>query len=89
MDQESLEKVADARHIKFHCKDFYEIKKDGILHKYVDYLHETTFADQKQLPNPTIINSVNGSIDDVSRGKTLVFTAYMSENFTSTESDGI
>ena len=59
------------------------------MHKYVDYLHETKFEDQKQLPNPTIIDRVRTSHYDLPGGKTLVFTAYMAERFMSKESEDI
>ena len=59
------------------------------MHKYIEYLHETEFSEQKQLPNPTVIKSVATSQDDLPGGLTLVFSAYLQEKYTSKENEGI
>lgn len=71
------EMLGDSRYISEHCRSFHTISEGSVLDKIVHYLNDTPIGEQKQLPNPTIINPVNGG------GKMVVFTAYMQEQFMS------
>ena len=41
--------------VESNCKRLVQIKKDTILEKFIHDLNNKDVADQKQLPNPTIV----------------------------------
>ena len=56
------------------------IATNSVLHTFINELDKTPFDQQKQLPNPTMIDSilVDGVVEQ--EGKTIVFTAYLYED---------
>ena len=55
-----------------YCHKFYTIRENSVLQKFIGVMHRTAYEDQKQMPNPTVIDS------DV-----IVFTAYLKEQYSS------
>ena len=81
-DQE-IKELGDVRHVAFHCKNYVNIRDDSILAKYIVDLNETPLEEQKQQPNPTIINTVGKKPELGKKNKTVVFTSYKQETNTS------
>ena len=67
-----------------HCHKFSEIRQDSVLEKFLQQIDETGYNEQKQLPYPTVIESIENVPANTS-GKTVVFTAYLQEKFSSKE----
>ena len=76
IDVRQNEKIAEMHHFMYHCWDIMVIPKDNVLYKFISYLDQTEYEDQKQLPNPTVIDTVCKKFD-FKMGKTVVFTAYL------------
>lgn len=79
LDEQKKASIGDTRLITNHCKNLTVIQENGILSSFIEYLDKTKYADQKQLPNPTVIDSP-GSTGLANNFKmTIVFTAFMQE----------
>ena len=79
MDKALIEKVSDKRHLEFHCKNFVVLKEAGVLQTFINDLNTTKWSEQEMLPSPTVIEThQNGR-------KTIVFTAFLREQFYSKE----
>ena len=88
IDESTLTQLGDTRLITNHCKDFTTLDENGILSTFVEYLNETEFADQNQLPNPTVINTpAQKGRAGPSGGMTVVFTAYLRQEFYSKDAE--
>jgi len=87
VDDDTRAKIGDTRIITNHCKNISTIRR-GILASHINYLNKTEFVDQKQLPNPTAINSpgITGEMS-CSSDLIIVFTAFLQQKFYSKESN--
>ena len=67
----------DDQKVENNCKKLQVIKKGSILERYIRDINGQNYADQKQLPNPTIVQKGDKYL--------VVFTAYLLEGRTTTE----
>ena len=66
-----------------HCRRSHTIEPDNILGYYINLLDGTPYKDQRQMPNPTVIETVGSYVNEqlpyIYRPRTVVFTAYLRE----------
>ena len=68
--------MIESRNLFNHCIDVKAIDEKKILGEFVMRMNRTEFDDQKQLPNPKVLY-----LDPFSPTKTIVFTAFLREEF--------
>ena len=88
----TIKNMAISRNLENHCKLTERIRKHSILAKFLSDLNDEDYDKQKQLNNPTIIDTVTdngqGNVTPGKTGKTIVFTAYLMQNFVSCQHEG-
>ena len=68
--------LSEMRNIFDHCKEIYTIKQGSLLAAQIDNMHEVSYKDQKQLPNPVLIEALANPTDTYLT-KYIVFTAFL------------
>ena len=83
--EEELEMVGEFRAVDKHCHGFVTLKEHGILDTFITTLNTTEYHEQEMLPSPTCIDTVLFNPLVTEPGKTIVFTAFLHEDYISKE----